>query len=290
MKTQIKYRFVLLVFIAVFSINMAFQGLYAQEVEKNRVRLKLDYTKVIGHYAFLDIQASTRIEKRNIDVSKITIKVFNEVDDEEIHLGEVMTNLKGESRFIIKDYKSLVPDSTQVYTLGISFKGNDLYKKASKRMRFRDADITANIITKDSTDFVTATLKDTYLDSLLVGHSLDVQVQRLFNPLKISEEFNNTDDNGMILVPVEEGIPGVNGNLTLEVVLNDSDDYGTVKTLIHAPLGVPIIEESTYDQRTLWSPRDKTPIFILVFANLLIFGIWGMLLYLMYNLFKISKL
>lgn len=289
MKTQIKYRFVLLVFIAVFSINMAFQGLYAQEVEKNRVRLKLDYTKVIGHYAFLDIQASTRIEKRNIDVSKITIKVFNEVDDEEIHLGEVMTNLKGESRFIIKDYKSLVPDSTQVYTLGISFKGNDLYKKASKRMRFRDADITANIITKDSTDFVTATLKDTYLDSLLVGHSLDVQVQRLFNPLKISEEFNNTDDNGMILVPVEEGIPGVNGNLTLEVVLNDSDDYGTVKTLIHAPLGVPIIEESTYDQRTLWSPRDKTPIFILVFANLLIFGIWGMLLYLMYNLFKISK-
>jgi len=289
MKTQIKYRFVLLVFIAVFSINMAFQGLYAQEVEKNRVRLKLDYTKVIGHYAFLDIQASTRIEKRNIDVSKITIKVFNEVDDEEIHLGEVMTNLKGESRFIIKDYKSLVPDSTQVYTLGISFKGNDLYKKASKRMRFRDADITANIITKDSTDFVTATLKDTYLDSLLVGHSLDVQVQRLFNPLKISEEFNNTDDNGMILVPVEEGIPGVNGNLTLEVVLNDSDDYGTVKTLIHAPLGVPIIEESTYDQRTLWSPRDKTPIFILVVANLLIFGIWGMLLYLMYNLFKISK-
>lgn len=289
MKTQIKYRFVLLAFLGVFSINMAFQGLYAQEVEKNRVRLKLDYIKVMEGDAYLDISASAKIDKQNVDVFDITIKVFNEVNDEENHLGEVITNMNGESRFIIKDFKSLIPDSTQVYTLGISFKGNDLYKRASKSVSFRDAEITARIITKDSTNFVTATLKDISLDSLLVDHSLDVQVQRLFSPLKIGEEFNNTDENGTILVPVEDDIPGVDGVLTLEVVLNDSDDYGTVKALITAPIGVPIVEESTYDQRTLWSPRDKTPISILVFANLLIFGIWGMLLYLMYNLFKISK-
>ena len=289
MKSQIKYRFVLLAFLGVFSLNMAFQGLYAQEVKKNRVRLKLDYIKVMESDAYLDIKASAKIDKKNIDVSNITIKVFNEVNDEEIDLGNVITNMNGESRFIIKDLKSLKPDSTNVYTLGISFKGNDLYKRASKSVSFRDAEITAKIITKDSTNFVTATLKDISLDSLLVDHSLDVQVQRLFSPLKIGEEFNNTDENGTILVPVEEGIPGVNGNLTLEVVLNDSDDYGTVKALINAPIGTPIVDESTYDQRTLWSPRDKTPISILVFANLLIFGIWGMLFYLMYNLFKISK-
>jgi hypothetical protein len=289
MKTQIKYRFVLLVFLGVFSINMAFQGLYAQEVKKNRVRLKLDYVKVMEGEAYLDISASAKIDKQNVDVSNITIEVFNEINDEEIHLGDVMTNMNGESRFIIKDFKLLKPDSTKVYTLGIAFKGNDLYKRASKSVSFRDAEITARIITKDSTNFVTATLKDISLDSLLVDHSLDVQVQRLFSPLKIGEEFNNTDENGTILVPVEDDIPGVDGVLTLEVVLNDSDDYGTVKALITAPIGIPIVEESTYDQRTLWSPRDKTPISILVFANLLIFGIWGMLFYLMYNLFKISK-
>ena len=289
MKTQIKYRFVLLVFLGVFSINMAFQGLYAQEVKKNRVRLKLDYVKVMEGEAYLDISASAKIDKQNVDVSNITIEVFNEINDEEIHLGDVMTNMNGESRFIIKDFKLLKPDSTNVYTLAIAFKGNDLYKRASKSVSFRDAEITARIITKDSTNFVTATLKDISLDSLLVDHSLDVQVQRLFSPLKIGEEFNNTDENGTILVPVEDDIPGVDGVLTLEVVLNDSDDYGTVKALITAPIGIPIVEESTYDQRTLWSPRDKTPISILVFANLLIFGIWGMLFYLMYNLFKISK-
>ncbi len=289
MNGQIKYRFLLLAFLGVLSINMAFQGLYAQEAEKNRVRLKLDYVKIMDGDAYLDIKASARIDKKNVDVSNITLEVYNEVNDEEIDLGEVITNLKGESRFVIKDLKSLKSDSTNAYTLGISFKGNDLYKRASKSVSFRDAEITAAIITKDSTNFVTATLKDVSLDSLLVDHSLDVQVQRLFSPLKIGEEFNKTDENGMILVPVDDDIPGVDGVLSLEVVLNDSDDYGTVKAVIKAPIGIPIVEESTFDQRTLWSPRNKTPIFILVFANLLIIGIWGIILYLIYNLFKISK-
>ncbi|VAW18293.1 hypothetical protein MNBD_BACTEROID04-89, partial [hydrothermal vent metagenome] len=94
---------------------------------------------------------------------------------------------------------------------------------------------------------------------------------------------------GAILVPVEEGIPGIDGNLTFEVVLNDSDDFGTVKAIVEAPIGVPIVDESTFDQRTMWSPRNKTPLFLLILPNLLIFSIWGLIIYLITNLFKITK-
>ncbi|MGB5204645.1 MAG: hypothetical protein WBN63_10690, partial [Eudoraea sp.] len=110
-----------------------------------------------------------------------------------------------------------------------------------------------------------------------------------FSPLKIGEEFNFRDENGTIFVPIEDGIPGLDGNLNIEVVLQDSDDYGTVKAIINAPIGKPIVEESTFDQRTLWSPRSKTPIFILFFTGGLIFGTWGIIIYLITNLFKISK-
>ena len=60
--------------------------------------------------------------------------------------------------------------------------------------------------------------------------------------------------------------------------------------MVEAPIGVQIVDESTFDQRTMWSPRNKTPIFILVFTNLLIVGIWGIIVYLISNLFKIVKL
>ena len=130
---------------------------------------------------------------------------------------------------------------------------------------------------------------ETGTDSLLSDQFLNVQVQRLFRPLRIGEEFNSTDENGTIIVPVEEGIPGIDGNLTLEVVLRDSDDYGTVKAILNAPLGKPIVQDTNFDKRTMWASRDKTPIFLLIFPNLIIFGMWGIIVYLIFNLFKIHK-
>ena len=63
----------------------------------------------------------------------------------------------------------------------------------------------------DSINYITATLKDTATDSVLPEQLLNVQVQRLFKSLRIGDEFNSTDESGTILVPIEAGIPGVNG-------------------------------------------------------------------------------
>ncbi|NNL38266.1 MAG: hypothetical protein HKO75_00255 [Flavobacteriaceae bacterium] len=116
-----------------------------------------------------------------------------------------------------------------------------------------------------------------------------VQVQRLIRPLKIGEDFNYTDKNGIILVPVEAGIPGPDGILTLEVVLADSDDYGTVKAITKAPYGVPIVRDNSFNERSLWAPRDRTPYFILIFTILLLILTWGPIMYLIRNLYKIYK-
>ena len=191
--------------------------------------------------------------------------------------------------FVIKNINSIQSDSSKVYNLLISFKGNDSFKKAKKRISFKDADIIAKMVVKDSVNYISATLIDPNTNSPIIEQDLTIQVQRLFGPLILGEEFNTTDDDGAIFVPIEEGIPGVDGNLILEVVLNDSDDYGTVKALVNAPIGTLIVDESTFDDRTMWSPRNKTPIFLLIFPNLLIIGIWGLIVYLIINLFKISK-
>lgn len=289
MKKRFEFDCVFLAFLGVFFFAIGSQNLYAQNAEKNRVRLKADYVKIMDGEAYLNIGASSKIEKQNIDVPNIQLTVYNEIDDEEIEIGTTTTNVQGESKFVLPNLSEIKADSSHTYTLGVSFDGDESYKKASKTVSFKNADIEAKLIMKDSVNYITATLKDTRTDSLIIGESLNVQVQRLFAPLKIGEEFNATDENGTILVPVEEGIPGIDGNLTLEVVLEDNDTYGTVIALVDAPIGLPITEESTFDERTLWSPRNKTPIFILVFGNVLIFGIWGFIIYLITNLFKIAK-
>ena len=226
------------------------------------------------------------IEKSQINL-KLTL--FNRIIDEKIELGTVTTNMKGESKFVLPKLNEITPDSTHTYNFVVSFDGNESFKRASKSVSIKDANIKAELVVKDSTNYISATLIDVGKDSLLIGESMDVQVQRLFMPHKIGEEFNYTDKNGTILVPVDTDIPGIDGNLTIEVVLNDHDTYGTVKDLVVAPIGTTIVDESTFDLRKMWSPRNKTPLFLLIFPNILIFGIWGLIIYLITNLFKIAK-
>jgi hypothetical protein len=272
-----------------FIFCLGLSNIYAQNDQKHRVRLRADYVKIIEGDAYLNIKATAKIGDETLPVPNIEIAVYNEVEGEEIILGNTKTNIKGESRFVLNKSMDLKSDSTNTYNLGISFNGNDSFRKASKSTSFKNAHIAAKLITKDSINYITATLRETATDSLLAGKSLILQVQRLFKPLKIGEELNFTDENGSIQVPVEEGIPGIDGNLVIEVVLEDSDDYGTVKTIINAPIGTPIVEEITFDQRKMWSPRNKTPIFLLVVINLIIAVVYGLFIYLIFNLFRISK-
>jgi hypothetical protein len=265
-----------------------FAVLPVQSQEKHRVRLKADYIKLMNEHSLLELKATARINKQTVDISGVELLVVHEIEGEEIELGKLTTDQKGEGIFGLT-LNALKADSLHTYTLSISFKGVDTLKRASKTVQFRDAILEAQLVTRDSVQHLQAILKDAIKDSVLEGQNIKVQVERLFAPLVLSKEINLTDDNGMILVPIPAGIPGVDGMLTLETVLEDSDDYGTIKATMKSPLGVPIVEESTFDERTLWAPRNRTPIFILLFTGLLVVGCWGVIIYLIRMLFKIAK-
>ncbi|HSQ47095.1 MAG TPA: hypothetical protein VLM44_09275 [Lutibacter sp.] len=281
MRNQLITRHFFLVVLSVF--------LYTSSFAQDRVRLKAEYVKIMNEGSYFDIQATAKVNDENVNVSKIELIIYNLVGDEQVEIGKTITNMQGKSRFKLKDLNTIKPDSSNTYNIDISFAGNDAFSDASKSIVFKDAAIEAKLVTIDSINYVTATLIDKSTDSLLIGQSLKVQIQRLFKSLPIGEEFNETDEDGTILVPIPEGIPGVDGILAIEVILSESEEFGTVKTIVKAPIGKHVVDESTFDQRTMWSPRNKTPLFLLIFPNILTFGIWGIIIYLILNLIKINK-
>ena len=284
MRNQLITRHFYLVVLSLFLCTSSF----AQKTKKNKVRLKANYVKVMNSEVYFDLQATSKVDGENVNIPKAELFIFNVVDDEQIEIGKVITNMGGKSRFTLKDLNSLKPDSTNTYNIEISFDGNDDFSRASKSLNFKNATIEAKHVTLDSINYISATLINKLTDSVVIGQSLKVQVQRLFKPLLLAE-FNETDENGTILVPIPMGIPGVDGIIAIEVVLNDSDEFGTVKAIVNAPIGKLIVDESTFDERTMWSPRNKTPIFLLILPNLLTLVIWGFIIYLISNLFKINK-
>lgn len=289
MRCRLKFRSVYLALIAVCLLNLYSDNTFAQKVEKNRLRIAVDYVKIMDAEVFFNIRASARVNKETIRLSNIELTLSNEFDDEEVQLGKVITNMDGEGKFRLKGLEALRPDSTNTYTVTVAFHGSDHFKRASKSISFKDAVIQVKMQTKDSLNLISATLLDAVTLDPIPDQNLSVQVQRLFRPLGIGDPFNKTDDEGSILVPIEEGIPGIDGNLNLEVVLKESEEFGTVKAIVNAPVGVPFESESTFDQRTMWSPRNKTPLFLLIFPNIITFGMWAFIFYLIVNLFKIVR-
>jgi len=287
---QFNFRTIMLALVSVFLFQVSTPNLFAQKAKKNKVRLGVQYVKVMDEGIYFNIKASARIKKKTVRVSNIELIIYNVLEDKKIIIGKTTTNKNGESKFKVHNLNSIKADTSNTYNILVAFKGNDTYKKAKKSIQFKDALIEANIITKDSINYVSATLTDAISNLPIADQPLSVKVQRLFNPLSIGDEYISTDEYGAINLAIEHGIPGIDGKLTFEVMLNESDDYGTVKVLVKSTIGIPIIDESTFDQRTMWSPRNKTPIFLLIFPNLLIVGVWGLIIYLIINLFKIVKL
>jgi hypothetical protein len=274
--------------VSLLILGFSVQDIQAQEVKKNKLRINAQYVKISNGESYFDIKASARVEKKNVAVSGIEINVSNTSEGGQIELGKTVTNHNGKTKFILKDFNALKSDTTGIFNIAISFKGNKMYTRAKRSISFRDVNLSAEMVVKDSINYIEARLTDVD-ENPIADLPLKIELQRLIRNYLLGDEFNMTDENGAIFVPIEEQFPGVEGKLIFEVVLNENDDFGTVKTLVEANIGIPIVDESTFNERTMWSTRDKTPIFLLIFPNILIIGTWGLIMYLIINLFKISK-
>ena len=115
MKIQLKFRFIFIALLSVILLSLSFQNLYAQDAKKNKLRLKADYFKIMDGESYLDIKATAKVDKKNIEVSNIDVIIYNEFDDESIEIGTIKTNMDGKSRFIIQHLNTLKPDTTNAY-------------------------------------------------------------------------------------------------------------------------------------------------------------------------------
>lgn len=259
----------------------------AQDIQY-KARISAEYHKFMLNDSFIDVNVKFRGEDGFEPAVDLPLNIYYQLTEDSIILvGAIKTNKEGQARFQIKDNPLEISDSSLVYEYVIKIENSQKFKDAKRAVSFSDANIIANVITVDSVVHISAQLTNDK-GKPIAEERLNVVVQRLFAPLTIGKSYYETDDDGSILVPFEDPLPGINGVLTFEVIL-DSDDYGVVHNIFEAPIGKVIVDESTFDQRTIWSPPSKTPIFLWVFANVLILGAWIVIFILVANLFRIYK-
>lgn len=249
--------------------------------DKQSLSITLTYHKITGGDSFLKIATSFKGDNGWQDAANVPFEIIN--TDNESSLGKGITDMHGKAKFI---FPKGFPAAENNIELRVS--EHPIYEDTAESLYFKDINLKAALITNEESKQITATLLDVD-GNPIVDEGLKVQVKRLFKGLNVGEDTYYTDENGMIVADIVEEYKSFDGNLIFEVTLEEHDEYGTVKYQMPVDFGISGTDLSTFDDRTMWSPANKTPLFMLIFPNLVLLGIIGVFVYLIMNLIKISK-
>lgn len=142
---------------------------------------------------------------------------------------------------------------------------------------------------KDSNKMVKATL--TSSDTAVKEVDIHFYVRRSFSLLPLEGDNTTTDESGEASVIFPVDLPGdENGDVTIIARIEDNDELGEVNAEKTIRWGVPVKQENLKNKRALWAPAKSAPWSLVIFITGAILGVWGVIFYVIFKLFRIRKL
>ncbi|MHB8207899.1 hypothetical protein [Mucilaginibacter sp.] len=287
MKLLNKVLILLLSVIYVFQSNKSF----SQSSDKADLNITINYYVNNNTLPYLLVAVKSKVNGKFQPVNNITLKLFLDKDSIGTFINKVTTNNQG---IAMSDIPSTVKKewaTTSKHTFLARFDGNSAYASAK-------ADITvarAKLLIDTSERSITASVLEMKDTAWVPVKGVDVilAVRRLGGDLLINETPTfTTDSTGKASGDFKrDSIPGdAKGNIIIVAKVVDNDTYGNLVIEKTVPWGNKFVYVSTFNKRTLFATRDKAPIWLLFIVYSIVIAVWGILIYLVFNIFKIKKL
>ena len=154
-----------------------------------------------------------------------------------------------------------------------------------------EAEVSLSFSENNDVKTITALVKD---QEGLPIEELDLffYVQRTFSLLPIGDAFNTTDENGVVVVEFPTDLPGdIEGNVEIVVKIIESDVYNDLSLETIKNWGIPTIQpDQLEEKRSLWAAAANAPITLVLSVSGMILVIWYINSYIIFVLYKISKI
>ena len=265
-----------------------------EEVTPRKIRLSLSYTNINNTGPRLLAKVRTKIDKSYKSVKGAEVRFYFGEKDESNFLGSMKTNENGEVLFLVPETLRKTIDTTDVYLYTAAINGDPTIIDKETDVEIIRSKTSLETITEDSIKKIRFTILAADSAGILQPVAdLDpvFYVERLFGYLPISDDLVTTNEKGIAEIEFPENIPGdYQGNVKIIVKLDDHDDFGTLEGFNIVDWGIPNIQNDKIQARELWSSRSNSPLYLIVIVNVLVFGIWIVIGYIIYNLYRIKKL
>lgn len=290
------YRFPLLV------ILLALSGLlYAQTEEegaegseKADAILEMRYTEANNTTKFLSTTVKSKVEGSYVPVAGVKVNFYRKATAPENLIGSAVSGKKGTAVLTLPDKEAEFFSPPLDYTYVAAIEGNDQYNDVEEEIAVAESDFDLLLEEEDSVKTATVTLLGADEEGNMVGvpdAEVRILVKRLFGLLPVTEDVETTDEDGQVRIEFPADIPGDSlGNIIIVAKIDDHERYGFLEFRKKINWGVPVLISDHQQTRELWSSRANAPLYLIFVVNAVLIGIWGVILYLIFDIYKIRKI
>jgi hypothetical protein len=285
-----KYIFLLLPFLFIALTNRG----SAQEKEEAEELVKLNYFTVNNGVQYLILENSLKTGRKTAPLKNKVFQLYLNSNSPENLIGKVSTDKNGNAKsFLPTSLKAAWTESSNHTFIAVAVGKED---EIAAELAISKSKIQLDTLTTDGIRSISVQVMQ-LTDSVWVPAAdveMKVGVQRLGGILSAGdEESYTTDSSGTATLEfAKDSLPGdQKGNLVLVAKIQENDLYGNLIVEKTVPWGIAVKPNTSFfEQRTLWTTRFRTPIWLLIMAYSIFIGVWGTIIYLITQIVKIKKL
>ncbi|QEC69860.1 hypothetical protein FRZ67_22105 [Panacibacter ginsenosidivorans] len=288
-----KFRIVILFFILTTGIKTIS---FAQDSTASPVLLDIKYFVSDKQVPYLVVKTKTKKDRKFLPVEGVPVTVFLNEESNAAMLGKATTDEKGEGKIIIPASFKLAWDSSSEFIFKAVSNATGKIEALSAELSIKKAKLVLDTLNEDGIRSIRVTALEKTGSEWKPAKDVEVKimVKRLLGDLPVGDaESYTTDSTGQVVAEFKrDSLPGdIKGNLMLLAKTEDNDLYGNLFIEKAFKWGKPLQDNNdAFNSRSLWGTQNKTPLWLLGIAYSIIIGVWGVIIFLVFQLLKIKKI
>jgi hypothetical protein len=242
----------------------------------------------------LSVRVLAKTEKRYLPMVDVEVSLYAEEISPSTLLGAIVTASNGTGTYTFTQNQFEIAKNAKIANYFAVVKESGILKAKEVSISIEDVNLDVRYAMVDSVGQIHVHVSET--DS--TGNKIpqeDVEIKflvvRPLSPLPIGDDYNTTDEKGNASMEFPNDLPGDNeGHLKILVRIVENDQYGSVEVSEIKKWGIPTFVNDKTIKRSLWASGANAPISLLLFINAMIAGVWGMIFYIIFKIFKIKKI
>jgi hypothetical protein len=263
----------------------------AQDSARKSLLVDLSYHSLNNAVVYLSVHAKTKEKGKFVPVGGARFRLYLDKDSTACLAGDALTDSKGSAIACLPPSLQRQWNSAATHTfIAVSDKEGAFIPSRT------EASVVKAHLEIDTGQGRTIIAKIVELKNgewvPVKAVEIKVAIRRSGSDLPVSDKDSyTTDSTGTISAEFHrDGIPGdKNGFLTLVAKVEDNDSYGNLRVEKSEPWGAVLKLADTFDERSLWAARFKTPIWLLIMEYSIFLSVWSVVIYLAYQIIKIIK-